>query len=105
LKAGAWVLSCHREAGKACGRCSRNNVACFVVLEEARAWARELLKIEPGEAAYKACQAFAFNVDCALRHCKAYGETNMLLWNLNHNIFALCKELVETRGHLLSKED
>jgi hypothetical protein len=76
-----------------------------MVLEEARARARELLEMEPGEAAYKACQAFVFDVDCALRRRKAYGETNTLLWNLNHNIFALCKELVETRGHLLSKED
>jgi hypothetical protein len=99
------VLSCHQEAGKACGRCSRNNVACFVVPEEARARARELLEMEPGEATYKACQAFAFDVDCALCHCKAYGETNMLLWNLNHNIFTLYKELVESRGHPLSKED
>jgi hypothetical protein len=99
------VLSCHQEARKACGRCSHNNAACFVVLEEARARARELLKMEPGEAAYKACQAFAFNVDCALCCRKAYGETNTLLWNLNHNIFALYKELAETRGHPLSKED
>jgi hypothetical protein len=50
-----------------------------MVLEEARAWARELLKIEPGKAAYKACQAFVFNIDCALCYYKAYGETNMLL--------------------------
>jgi hypothetical protein len=75
------------------------------VPEEARAWARELLKIEPGKAAYKACQAFAFDVDCALHCYKAYGETNTLLWNLNHNIFALHKELAETRGYPLSKED
>jgi hypothetical protein len=79
LKASARVLSCHQEARKACRRYSRNNAACFMVPEEARARARELLKIEPGKAAYKACQAFAFNVDCALHRYKAYGETNMLL--------------------------
>jgi hypothetical protein len=76
-----------------------------VVLEKARAQARELLEIEPGKAMYKACQAFMFDVDYALCYCKAYSETNTLLWNLNHNIFMLYKELVETRGHLLSKED
>jgi hypothetical protein len=79
LKASAWVLSYHQEARKACGHCSYNNAACFIVLEEAQAWARELLKMEPSKAMYKACQAFIFNIDYTLYYYKAYSKTNTLL--------------------------